>query len=79
MTLDEAKQVCQDLSYGIVPHKYRYSSGTLRVEGGWVHLGDYGVRAAVVDELRNWMPGVECPVSVRVLVDGNWYYLEDNE
>lgn len=85
MTLDEAKELCNILARGEVPRKYHYngSSRILRVDGGWVHLGEAGIRAAVVEKsIDNYIMGTgRDEAFVRVLVGDNWYYLstEDKE
>lgn len=42
MTLEEANKLLDELAMTLIPTKYRWrgASGTLKVQGGWVRLGD---------------------------------------
>ena len=84
MTREEAEELAEVLSKGVIPaeHRYRGTSNTLKVQEGWVRLGDTGIRAALVEcTFMNWLPGAEPPdrVDVRVLVGNDWYYLDTEE
>ena len=84
MTLEEANKLVSDIAMGLIPveHRWQGTGGTLKVRGGWVRLGDSGIRSALVDTtFLNWLPGVETPdkVDVRVLVGNDWYYLDTEE
>lgn len=83
MTLEEANKLVSDIALGLIPveHRWQGTGGTLKVRGGWVRLGEAGIRAAVVDTLSYWLPGMAEPinVNVRVLVGNDWYYLDTEE
>lgn len=82
MTLEEATKLVDELAMTLIPAKYRWrqATGTLRVQGGWVRLGDGGIRAAVVETVPYWLPnGEPINVHIRVLVGNDWYFLDTEE
>lgn len=83
MTLEEANKLVSDLAMGLIPseHRWQGTGGTLKVRGGWVRLGEAGIRSALVETLINWLPGgMPSEVGgIRVLVGNDWYYLDTKE
>lgn len=78
MTRDEAVALVQDLHrLHCVPPKYKYGdSNTLAVHGGWVRLGEEGIRSAYVSrEPKKRQRGgpLDWDYFVTVYVDGMWY------